>query len=124
MVLRLINEWFKLNMLSLNFNITSCMQFTTITNFTNKLNTEYENTWKTHTVSIIGKLSKACYIIRKSKQYLCIDALKMVYYAFLRSVISYGLIFWGNRTHSMGALKLHRRAIQIMVGDGNRDSCK
>jgi hypothetical protein len=54
--------------------------------------------WKKHTDSIIGKLSKACYIIRKSKQYLCTDALKMVYYAFFHSKMSSGLIFWGNRT--------------------------
>jgi hypothetical protein len=55
--------------------------------------------WKKHVDSIIRKLSKTCYIIRKSKQYLCIDALKMVYYSFFHSVMSYGLIYGGNRTH-------------------------
>jgi hypothetical protein len=77
------------------------MQFTTIKNCINKLNIEFEKklllqsndvkflsitldntmSWRKHVDSIIGKLSKACYIIMKSKQYLCIDALKMVYYA-------------------------------------------
>jgi hypothetical protein len=77
--------------------------------FINKLNIEYGNknlielnevtflgmtldnmiSWQKHIETIIGKLNKACYIIRKSKQYLSIDALKMVYYTLfsLNSVL-------------------------------------
>jgi hypothetical protein len=51
--------------------------------------------WKNHIESLIGKLNKACYIIRKSKQFISIAALKIVYYAFFHSMITYGLIFWG-----------------------------
>jgi hypothetical protein len=143
-VFKLMNEWFNLNMLSLNFDKTCCVQFLTKLNFNNKLNIEYENkslielnevkflgltldninSWKKHIDSIIGKLNKACYIIRKSKQYLSIEALKMVYYAFFHSVMSYGLIFWGNRTHSMRVFKLQKRVVRIMVGAGTRDSCR
>ena len=42
--------------------------------------------------TIIPKLNKACYLIRRYKLYLSNDALKMVYYAFFHSVMSYGLI--------------------------------
>jgi hypothetical protein len=42
-VFRLMNEWFNLNMLSLNFDKTCCVHFLAKQNFTNKLNTEYEN---------------------------------------------------------------------------------
>jgi hypothetical protein len=62
--------------------------------------------------------------MRKSKQYLYIDALRMVYYAFFHSVMPYGLIFWGNRTHSMSVFELQNRAVRIMVGAGSRDSCR
>jgi hypothetical protein len=41
-VFRLMNELFNLNVLSLNFNKTCCMQFTT-KKITNKLNIEYDN---------------------------------------------------------------------------------
>jgi hypothetical protein len=77
------------------------MKFSMKHDYTNKLNIEYRNkivfelnevkflfmtldnimSWKKHTESITGKLNKACYIIRRSKQYLNIDTLKMVYYA-------------------------------------------
>jgi hypothetical protein len=79
--------------------------------------------WKKHIEIIIGKLNKVCYIIRKSQQYLSIDALKMVYYAFFHSIVSYGLIFWGNTAHSMCIFKLQKRAVRV-IGAGNRDSCK
>jgi len=42
----------------------------------------------------------------------------MVYYAFFHSVISYGLIFWGNSTDSKCAFKLQKRAIRIIMGLG------
>jgi hypothetical protein len=38
--------------------------------------------------------------------------------------MSYGLIFGGNRTHSMSILKLQKRVVRIMVGAGNRGSCR
>jgi hypothetical protein len=131
-------------MLSLNFDKTYFVQFTAKYKFINKLNIEYDekllsesnevkflgmtldNTicWKKHINSIMGKLNKACYIIRTSKQYLGIDALKMVYYAFFHSIISYGLICWGNRTHSSCVFKLQKRAARIMVEAGNTVSCR
>jgi hypothetical protein len=48
---------------------------------------------KKHTESLKGKLNKACYIIRKAKQYISTHTLKMLYYAFFHSNITYSLIF-------------------------------
>jgi hypothetical protein len=48
----------------------------------------------------------------------------MVYYAFFHSIMSYGLISWGNTTHSRYIFKLQKRTVRIMLGAGNRDSCK
>jgi hypothetical protein len=120
------------------------MQFLTKYNLTNKLHIEYDNklllesnevkvlgitldniiSWKKHIDTVTGKLNKACYIIRKSKQYLSKDALKMVYFAFFHSVMSYGLIFWGNSTHNKCVFKFQKRAFQLIMGAGNRDSCR
>jgi hypothetical protein len=97
-----MNEWFMSNMLFLNFDKTYFVKFIATYKFINKLNIEYDdkllsesnevkflgmtldNTiyWKKHIDLIISKLNKACYIIKKSKQYLDIDALKMVYCIF------------------------------------------
>jgi hypothetical protein len=80
--------------------------------------------WKKHIELITGKLNKACYIIRRSKQFLNIDTLKMIYFAFFHSIIYYGLIFWGNTYHSVSIFRLQKRAIRIIVGTGYKDSCR
>jgi len=94
------------------------------TNFVKFLGTTIDNTlpWKQHIDTITPKLNKACYIIR-SKLYLSKDALKKVYYAFFHSVMSYGLIFWGNSTNSKCVFKLQKRAVRIIMGGMNNDSC-
>jgi len=38
------------------------------------------------------KLSKACYIIRNAKTYMSVSSLKVIYYAFFHSVMSYGVL--------------------------------
>jgi len=94
------------------------------TNFVKFLGITVDNTlsWKQHIDTIIPKLNKACYIIRRCKLYLSHAAPKIVYYAsFFHSVMSYGLIFWGNSTNSRCVFKLHKRAIRIIMGAKNND---
>ena len=54
------------------------------TNFLKFLRITVDNSlfWKQHIDTIIPRLNKACYIIRRCKLYLSHAALKMVYYAF------------------------------------------
>ena len=48
----------------------------------------------------------------------------MIYYAFFHSVMSYGIIFWGNSWHSSIIFRLQKKVIRIMEGCGNRASCR
>jgi len=38
--------------------------------------------------------------------------------------MSYGIIFWGNSSHSSTIFKIQKKAIRIMEGYGNRVSCR
>jgi hypothetical protein len=131
-IFELTNEWFNSNFLSLNLGKTYCMQFLTKNNLANKLCIEDDNkslfesnevkflgitldniiSWKKHIDTITGKLNKACYIIRKSKLYLSNDALKMVYFAFFHSIMSYDLIFWDNSTHTKCVLNCRKELFE------------
>jgi hypothetical protein len=94
-----INDWFKVNQLSINFNKTHYIQFTARNNnLENKINTAYDNkqiisisnikflgvytddkmSWKYHIEHINSKLSTACFIIRSLKPYTSINTSKMV----------------------------------------------
>jgi hypothetical protein len=49
--------------------------------------------WKTHIQYITPKLSSACFAVRTIT-----ETLKLVYFAYFHSIMSYGIIFWGNST--------------------------
>jgi hypothetical protein len=96
------------------------------TNFVKFWGTPVDNTlsWKQHIATMIPKLNKTFCIIRGSSLFLSQVALKIVYFAFFHSVMSYGLIFWGNLTSSKCLFKLQKRAIRIIIGTRNNDSCR
>jgi hypothetical protein len=52
------------------------------------------------------------------------ETLKMVYYAYFHSIVNYGLIFWGNSSHSVKMFKLQKNIIRIITGCRSRCSCR
>ena len=48
----------------------------------------------------------------------------MVYYSYFHSIMTYGLIFWGNSHYSNIIFRLQKRIIRTMVGIRSRDSCR
>ena len=109
-------NWFQSNLITLNCDKTHFLQFLTkIHNeikiqiiFSNTIITNINSTkflrliidstlsWKVHIAGPTSKLNKACYAIRAIKPFMSLDVMKMIYYSHLHSVISYGIIFWGN----------------------------
>jgi len=81
-------------------------------------------TWKKHIEAIILKLSAATFAMRVLKPLLSSDALKLIYYSYFHSILSYGIIFWGNTPHSNLIFKMQKKAVRIMIGIRNRDSCR
>jgi len=101
-VFKTLNKWLGENQLSLNFNKTNYVHFTTkknmsvnqqidfnnnfITNsfYTKFLGMTMNNTWpwNNHIDLLVKKLSKAFYIIRNAKTYMSAPSLNIIYYAF------------------------------------------
>jgi len=80
--------------------------------------------WKDHITQLIPKLSKACYALRSIRPFMSQDALKTVYHSYLHSLISYGIIFWGNSSHSPHIFQLQKKAVRIVTGSRPRDLCR
>jgi hypothetical protein len=53
-----------------------------------------------------------------------LESLKMVYYVYFHSIMSYRLIFWGNSSHSSNTFKIQKTIIRIITGCRRRDSCR
>jgi hypothetical protein len=76
--------------------------------------------WQLHIDKICAKLKSGCYILRTLKPSLLMNDLKTIYYSYIHSIITYGIIFWG----SDEVFKLQKRAIRIITNSHSRASCR
>jgi hypothetical protein len=80
--------------------------------------------WNKHIEAIVPNLSSATFAMRIVQPLLSLDSLKLIYYSYFHSILSYGIIFWGNTPHSNVIFKMQKKIIRIMTGMRNRDSCR
>jgi hypothetical protein len=52
------------------------------------------------------------------------NAFSMIYHSLFHTVMTYEIIFWGNSYHSIKDLRMQKRTIRIIMGCGNRKSCR
>jgi hypothetical protein len=139
-----LNNWFTMNLLSLNLDKTNFVLFKTKNSTNIELSINYGNVnvisrtditflgltldnflnWKVHIDNLFSKLSTSTFMIRILKQTLSQDILLMTYFAYFHSIMSYGIMFWGNSSYANKIFKLQKRVIRIITGTRNRDSCR
>jgi hypothetical protein len=135
-----MHKWFQLNLLSLNFEKTKFLQFLTKNSHEINIKVSYENnkidnthnikflgllvdtalSWKNHIDQLVSKLNKSCYLIRSIKPFVSLEIIKMVYFSYVHSLLTYGMIFRGNSTHSKSILKIQKPVIRIMTNSGSK----
>jgi hypothetical protein len=69
-------------------------------------------------------LSSVTYALKQVKYSLTTDALKLIYYAQVHSIVSYGVIFWGNSPRARRVFKWQKRIVRIITNKKPRDSCR
>jgi len=52
------------------------------------------------------------------------ETLRMVYFAYIHSIMSCGIIFWRNQPYSDKIFKMQKRMIRIVTNSRMRDSCR
>jgi len=55
---------------------------------------------------------------------MSIEAMSLLYFSYFHSILSYGIIFWGNSVHSKYIFKIQKRTIRVITNSGMRDSCR
>jgi len=139
-----INNWFKANQLILNYNTTNYLQFNTKNSWDYEVKPHYQGkciksssntkflgltiddslTWKAHIDQMMSKLNTACFVIRTIKVIMSLETLRMVYFAYIHSIISCGIIFWVNQPYSDKIFKIQKKVIRIITSSRTRDSCR
>jgi hypothetical protein len=81
--------------------------------------------WKSHTHWLMSKLCSACYAIRAVKPYMMSqETIRMIYFSYVHSVMTYGIIFWDNSLHNIHIFGLQKKIITINTNSRGRDSCR
>ena len=113
--LEIVQDWFQANKLTLNLTKKNFMTFQTKTGRTSDLNLMLNGVtllkmqctkflgiwlddklvWTEHIKRLKTKLATQLGLLKRSKRFLSIHAMKMLYYAQINSLISYGISMWG-----------------------------
>ena len=81
--------------------------------------TDFDNNSRLITLSAIILSGLHCI-----KPCLSISTLKIIYHSLFHSILSYGIMFWGNSSHSSVIFKMQKRVIRIIMGYVYRESCR
>ena len=99
---RNIIYWFNRYLLIMNFNKTHNMESGKQLNISNSTETKFWGliinktlSWNQHIDQIATKLCSACYALRNMKHIVPHSTLRKIYYAYIHSILSYVIIFWG-----------------------------
>ena len=80
-------------------------------------------TWKHHVDELTSKMNKVCYAVRSIKLFMSLDVLRSTYFSYAHSIISYGVVFWGNSCYSEVIFKIQKRIIRIIMNSSRNASC-
>jgi len=139
-----MSSWFRNNLLTLSCDKTHFLRFLTthknetqqqivtstslITNInsTRLLGLKIDGTvsWREHVAELTPKLNKTSYVIRTLMFLRSLEILRMVYFSYFHSIMSYGIVFWGNSHSSINVFKIQKRIIRIMSKSNNHDTCR
>jgi len=80
--------------------------------------------WKAHIDQMMSKLNTACFVVRTIQTMMSQETLRMVYFAYVHSISSYGTILGGNQPHNENNFIIRKKVIRIITNSRARDSCR
>jgi hypothetical protein len=132
--LDIANDWFTTNGLMPNPKKTETILFSLTNNNIHEFHTKHvkllglildcDLSWNEHVDSIVKKLAKHVYILRKLKCNVSLNCLVMAFHALIQSHINYGILFWGASVKIRDVFVWQKKAIRTMIGISNNKSCR
>lgn len=137
-------QWLESNNLNINISKTKFMQYRSHNSYELPLQITYnQNTidkvntfkflgliidqnlnWKGHIDHICNKLNRYVYALKRLRQTISTEAALAAYHGYVASVLSYGLIIWGNSVDIDRAFKIQKKCLRAISNARFRDSCK
>jgi hypothetical protein len=83
-----------------------------------------KQSWNQHVDQIATKLCSVCYALKNLKHIVPQSTLQTIYYAYIHSILSYGIIFWGRSSNVSKLFILQKRINRIITNTGVREFCR
>lgn len=137
-------HWFSTNNLKLNEKKTKCIKFET-TNVKSSpsqiiikdeeidfvdsavflgITLDSKLQWGQHIEGLSNRLSSAAFAVKKIRDLTDENTAKLVYFSYFHSIMSYGVILWGNAADISSIFVVQKRAIRAICGLSPRESVR
>ncbi|CAF4832932.1 unnamed protein product [Pieris macdunnoughi] len=137
-------HWFNTNNLNLNEKKTKCVKFVT-TNVNSShsqiiikdeeidfvdnavflgITLDSKLQWDRHIEGLSNRLSSAAFAVKKIRDLTDENTAKLVYFSYFHSIMSYGVILWGNAADIKSIFVVQKRAIRAICGLSPRESVR
>jgi hypothetical protein len=80
--------------------------------------------WDAHIDQLLPRMNTSCYALRTIKALVSREALRMLYFAYVHPILTYGIIFWGNTPNSTKVFRMQKKILRIMTNLKRTDSCR
>lgn len=81
-------------------------------------------TWQEHIRKLTSKLNSICAIIRRLRNILSTNTLRVYYFAHVQSILNYGICFWGSSTDADRVFISQKRVLRCILGLHPSASCR
>ena len=80
--------------------------------------------WNAHIDFVATKLSSVLYLLKSLVSEVPSHYVRSAYFSYFQSVVSYGLVIWGNASKINDILLLQKKAIRILTGSSYTAHCR
>lgn len=120
-------RWFEANKLKMNTEKTQKITFlNSESNYVKLLGIYIDPklNWHQHIDHLASNLNKVVYQIRQLINLTTLDTALTFYYSNFYSLITYGLIIWGNSSDSERIFKIQKRAVRVLASARVNEHCR
>ena len=64
--------------------------------------------WNKHIDQLMSKLRTVCYAIRYIKLFITQETLRMIYFSYIHSILTYDIIYWGKSSYCNNIFKIKK----------------
>lgn len=141
MSIETLNDWYTSNNLKLNIDKTNLLKFSLrkepplVVNLNNESLTSTDCTkflgimidsqlnWKDHIEYLAPKISSFIYALRTISRSVSEEAAMTSYYAYIKSRITYGVVFWGNSVEADRIFRLQKACLRSIFHLKKTETC-